>query len=153
MTPQLILTLTPQGDLVAELPAANGARRQVPDSSLETIRRILTAQLRAETTIGLDGAPTSRQTIHWDKHSKLHPQPYCPWCREAGWTSPPVTKAKPQGRARHRTPPKTKHVCIPDPTGQSLLPIMVTKAEARKLGWRSKPTIIHIPFTPEDLGI
>ena len=66
--PQLILTLAPDGQVVAEIPF-NGGRRHMPISDFTTIRRILAAQLhRNEHTIGTDGAPTVSQIEHWEKH-------------------------------------------------------------------------------------
>jgi len=70
--PQLILTLAPDGQVVAEIPF-NGGRRHLPlspgEAGFETIRRILAAQLhRSEYTIGTDGAPTVSQIQHWQNH-------------------------------------------------------------------------------------
>jgi len=90
---QLTLTMSPTGDIVAEIPF-NGGRRHLPVSDFESIRRILAAQLhRSESTIGTDGAPTSSQVRHWEQHlersdpktghilsvSKLQPDT-CIWC-------------------------------------------------------------------------
>lgn len=83
--PQVLITLAPDGRLVAELPGANGSRRQVTIESLGTLRNILAAQLRQPaSTIGTTGAPTSGQVIHWEQHTTHNPQ--CPWCiaREMG---------------------------------------------------------------------
>jgi hypothetical protein len=79
-TPQLIITLAPDGSLIAELPGANGGRRQVPITSLSTIRTILASQLSQSQshTIGTNAAPTSGQVTHWEKHSI--PDEHCPWC-------------------------------------------------------------------------
>jgi hypothetical protein len=80
MTPQVLITLSPDGSLIAELPGINGSRRQVPITSLSSIRTILSAQLsRSPTTIGTDGAPTSGQVRHWEQHTSI-PDPQCPWC-------------------------------------------------------------------------
>src|SRR5262249_47339262 len=65
---QITLTMSPEGDIVAEIPW-NGGRRHVAIDSFETIRRMLAAQLhRSENTIGTDGAPTQSQITHWEKH-------------------------------------------------------------------------------------
>lgn len=71
MIPQLLLTLSRAGDLVAELPGANGARRQIPIKDLSTVRRILQAQqLSAERRIGHDAAPTVTQVQDWEGIAK-----------------------------------------------------------------------------------
>lgn len=79
--PQVIITLSPEGTLQAELPYSGG-RRRVPVESLSDIHRILSAQLRPhESTIGLDGSPTSGQVRHWDRHENRDiKDPDCPWC-------------------------------------------------------------------------
>ncbi len=72
MTPQLILTLSPAGALLVELPGANGSRRRVelkPGEAEGSLLRMLQAQLRREVEIGLDGAPTERQVEHWEHSS------------------------------------------------------------------------------------
>ena len=66
--PQVIVTLSPQGHLQAELPGANGSRRRVDlraDSAVKTLTRILQGQLQSKVEIGLDGAPTQAQVRHW----------------------------------------------------------------------------------------
>jgi len=80
--PQVILTLTPKGDIVAEFPGVNGGRRQVAVDSMSTIRTILAAQLRTPTqTVGMDGSPTAGQTRHWEAHlARNTHDPMCPWC-------------------------------------------------------------------------
>lgn len=80
--PQILITLAPDGRLVAELPGANGMRRQVPVESLGTIRRMLGAQLaQPASSIGTTGAPTTGQVIHWERHQTAAPD--CPWCMAA----------------------------------------------------------------------
>jgi hypothetical protein len=65
-TPQLILRLSPTGNVVAELPGANGSRRVIAIESLEQVRRILTARLCGEDRrIGYDTAPTQAQVDEW----------------------------------------------------------------------------------------
>lgn len=77
-TPQVTITLAPDGSLQAEIPT-NGGRRHVPIESLDSIVTILCGQLRqTPSTIGLDGSPTIGQVRHWEKHSS--PDPQCPWC-------------------------------------------------------------------------
>lgn len=79
--PQVIVTLAPNGALIAELPAANGARRQVAlmGDCEATLSRILQAQLRNQTELGLDGAPTQAQVKHWERHS-IWADPQCRFC-------------------------------------------------------------------------
>lgn len=79
--PQVIITLSPDGLLQAELPHSGG-RHHVLISSLEDISQILAAQLRqTPETIGLDRAPPNGQIRHWDKHlDKKESDPNCPWC-------------------------------------------------------------------------
>src|SRR3954464_15533162 len=82
MTPQIILTLSPSGQLVLERPMA-GSRQTIPiaPGSLEsTARRILLAQLRSESHLGQDGLPTTAQVNHWNRHS-LWTDPSCPFCQ------------------------------------------------------------------------
>lgn len=69
--PQLILTLSPEGGLVLELPGTQSTRRQVPvrDGELaQTCHRILQAQMADQVEIGADGAPTVQQVKHWERH-------------------------------------------------------------------------------------
>lgn len=86
--PQMMLTLSPNGDIVAEYPTPNGLRRHVEITDMDTIRRILSAQLASRpSTIGLDAKPTSAQAKHWQEHlAKNRHDSYCPWCiaRELG---------------------------------------------------------------------
>ncbi len=61
-TPQIIITLNPQGDLTAELPGLNGSRRKLPLGSnaksqeaianaLEVLRDISRIEINSEATI------------------------------------------------------------------------------------------------------
>jgi hypothetical protein len=79
--PQVIVTLAPNGTLIAELPGPNGARRQVPlgKNPGETLTRILQNQLSNRTEIGLDGAPTQAQVKHWERH-EIWADPTCRFC-------------------------------------------------------------------------
>jgi hypothetical protein len=84
-TPQVILTLNPAGQIVAELPGPSGSRRHLAINDLDTVHRILASQLKSEPqTIGLDGAPTSGQAIHWEKHMDgdviVSEDEQCSWC-------------------------------------------------------------------------
>jgi hypothetical protein len=96
--PQVIITLSPQGSLIIELPAANGARRQIDLSGdcEATLKRILQAQLRERVEIGLDGAPTAAQVRHWERHGKWK-DPQCRFCIAAGLNP---NKAKPLSTAK-----------------------------------------------------
>lgn len=79
--PQVIVTLAPNGRLIAELPAANGARRKVnlAGDCEATLLRILQGQLRSKVEIGLDGAPTNAQVKHWERHG-IWADPTCAFC-------------------------------------------------------------------------
>lgn len=84
--PQVMLTLSPTGDIVAEYPTPNGLRRHVPiedsQAGMDTIRRILSAQLgNRPSTIGLDAKPTAAQAKHWQEHlARDRKDEHCPWC-------------------------------------------------------------------------
>lgn len=94
LVPQVIVTLSPEGGLLAELPGVNGFRRQVPlrsGEAGESLLRILHAQLvSGHTRIGLDEAPTEAQVWHWEHHG-VFAEATCPWCQEL---------ARAQGRKR-----------------------------------------------------
>jgi hypothetical protein len=79
--PQVIVTLAPNGTLIAELPGPNGARRQVPlgPDVGPTLLRILQGQLSSRVEIGLDGAPTQAQVKHWERH-EIWADPTCRFC-------------------------------------------------------------------------
>lgn len=82
--PQVIVTIDPQGKLVAELPGPSCTRRQVhmrSGEAEETLLRILQHQLLSKVEIGLDGAPTQRQVDHWERH-QIWPNEGCRWCIE-----------------------------------------------------------------------
>lgn len=88
--PQVLVTLTPQGELAVELPGSQATRRKVILSvgSVESsLRRILEAQVGDATEIGLDGAPTARQVQHWEKHSEW-PRLDCRFCIAEGRADP-----------------------------------------------------------------
>jgi hypothetical protein len=80
--PQLILTLTPNDEIVAECTGANGARRHVPIESLYQIRQILSARLsQTPSTIGMDAQPTTAQVRHWHDHEEAGTIDLdCSWC-------------------------------------------------------------------------
>jgi len=82
---QVIITLAPDGSLVAEFPTPNGLRRHVPITSLSSIHRILGAQLtNRPQTIGTDAKPTQHQTRHWEQHlDRGISDDMCPWCMAA----------------------------------------------------------------------
>lgn len=87
MTPQLILTLDPEtGALCAELPGQQATRRKVmlrTSEAGETLLRILNAQLQDRSEIGLDGAPTQAQVLHWERHG-IWPSAQCRFCLAEG---------------------------------------------------------------------
>lgn len=85
-TPQLIITLSPEDQLVIELPGTMGTRRKVeisPNNLEATVLRILRAQRESLTEIGLDGAPTIAQVEHWEKHEDW-PSAKCRFCIAEG---------------------------------------------------------------------
>jgi hypothetical protein len=89
-TPQILVTLSPAGKLVLELPGSQATRRQlqVRDGELaETLHRILTAQLQQQTEIGLDGAPTQAQVQHWERHG-IWADSRCRFCLAEGRAKP-----------------------------------------------------------------
>lgn len=108
-TPQLSISLSPEGDLLLHLPGASamGDRRIAlregltpeGDSRLaQTLRRILRAQSDRRCEIGTDGAPTERQVRHWERH-QLFASDQCPFCISEGRT----TKAAQSLRHRKTT--------------------------------------------------
>lgn len=80
MTPQLILTLSPAGDLQIELPGANGSRRVVQVEGIDQLRRILYAQLHGERGIGSESEPTEAALRHWRDHKRKYDE-RCAFCR------------------------------------------------------------------------
>lgn len=97
-TPQLLVTLTPEGRLAIELPGHQATRRQVllhPSEAGETLLRILGAQARQGAEIGRDGAPTQAQVLHWERHATW-PSPACRFCLAEGRAKPDHSRvAKP----------------------------------------------------------
>lgn len=88
--PQLILTLTPQGELAVELPGQQATRRQVvlrTGEAGQSLLRMLEAQARDQCEIGLDGAPTIAQVRHWERH-ETWPDSHCRFCLAEGRASP-----------------------------------------------------------------
>lgn len=84
MTPQLILTLSPNSDLQLEFPGPNGARQLIPlegeaEDIIFRLKRMLLAQQSGQFKIGSEGRPTSHQ-LH---HELLHlnsVRDNCPFC-------------------------------------------------------------------------
>lgn len=88
MTPQAIVTLTPEGTLAIELPGANGSRRKVElrhGSVEQTLLEILHGQLKSRVQIGEDGAPTQAQVKHWERH-EVFGDARCAFCIAEGRT-------------------------------------------------------------------
>lgn len=85
LVPQVLVTLSPAGGLVAELKGRNGFRWQIPVGSEDagtTLLRILHAQLTSgRLRIGLDEAPTEAQIGHWENHGSFG-EPGCPFCQD-----------------------------------------------------------------------
>lgn len=89
--PQVLVTLSPDGQLIAELPGANGSRRRVElrrGCEAESLTRMLQAQLASQVAIGEDGAPTQAQVRHWERHS-VFADPRCPHCVHDGRSAGP----------------------------------------------------------------
>lgn len=94
-TPQILVTLSPQGTLQVELPASNGTRRIVPITAAKAggiLLRMLHARLTGQVEIGFDGAPTRQQVEHWEKHHTF-PRESCRFCISAGKTKGPSRKS------------------------------------------------------------
>lgn len=88
--PQLLITLTPEGELAVELPGQQATRRQVLLRTSEagaTLLRILEAQARNQAEIGQDGAPTAAQVKHWERHG-VWADSKCRFCLAEGRAKP-----------------------------------------------------------------
>lgn len=88
--PQLLITLSPQGKLVCELPGQQATRRQIElrtSDAGETLLRILEGQAREGIEIGLDGAPIAAQVRHWERHATW-PSQACRFCIAEGRAQP-----------------------------------------------------------------
>jgi hypothetical protein len=97
-TPQVVVSLTPQGGLKVELPGIMATRRSIEIRTAEageTLLRILLAQQQDQTEIGLDGAPTGQQLKHWERHA-VWPSSSCRFCLAEGR----ATAAEPKRRSR-----------------------------------------------------
>lgn len=84
--PQVIVSLTASGQLKVELPGAGASRRSIEmteASAGASLLRILQAQLGDQVEIGTDGAPTTQQLAHWEKHD-LFPRGNCRFCMAEG---------------------------------------------------------------------
>jgi hypothetical protein len=148
--PQVIVTLAPNGTLIAELPGANGARRQVPlgtgvrksfDDPVplveESLTRILQGQLNSRVEIGLDGAPTQAQVKHWERH-EIWADPTCRFCIAERGLHPrqkpktamnkPVVVAKSNGVEVQRLSDKERKALI-----KRADKALKTKAEAKQM--------------------
>lgn len=79
MTPQVIVTLSPAGDLQVELPGTNGSRRVVPlTGDIEAaLHRMLRAQARGERLIGSDAEPTEAQLRHFGHSAPVETCVFC----------------------------------------------------------------------------
>ncbi len=82
----VILSLTAEGSLAVELPGPFGASRIIPlrestsANPTETLKRILTSLAIGQTKLGSDGAPTSAQVKHWERHGTFADSK-CPFCQ------------------------------------------------------------------------
>lgn len=112
--PQLIISLSPEGKICCELPGSQGTRRKLDiatSAAGETLLRILEAQGRGSAEIGLDGAPTQKQVLHWERHATWA-SASCRFCLAEGRAQPDhkrVARApvlsRPDGVQVRRLPP------------------------------------------------
>lgn len=107
MPAQAIVTLNAETQaLQIELPGVNGYRRRVelrPGDSIENVLRVcLEGMAKKQYSVGEDGAPTSAQVRHWQRHGTARPHaegrieyftadgqigwgdPQCPFCQAEG---------------------------------------------------------------------
>lgn len=85
-TPQIIVSLSPLGQLQVELPGAFSTRRTIVLTDAEavaTLKRILHGQLASRSEIGEDGAPTRAQVKHWERHEVMSDSS-CRFCISEG---------------------------------------------------------------------
>lgn len=95
--PQIICTLGPNGQLVAELPGHSGSRRQLElrlNGAGQSLLRMLQAQAsgQSEHSVGLEASPTRAQAQHWERHGE-HPSRTCQFCIIEGLVSPESRKS------------------------------------------------------------
>lgn len=88
MTPQLIVSLGAEDQLVVELPGPFATRRKIdlgsnPEAVVSALKRILHAQREGQSAIELDGAPTAAKLKHWQRHDRF-PNTKCPHCWAEG---------------------------------------------------------------------
>lgn len=128
--PQVIVTLSPDGAIQVELPAAGATRRVIllrPGEEGATLRRILEEQRSGNIAIGQDGAPTSSQVSHWEHHQDF-PNPRCSFCLAEG-----CIKGTPKRQMRKQLISKSKDVEI-----RRLLPVQKrSRGEALKVTSRT----------------
>ncbi len=135
--PQILVTLSPEGQLVLELPGSQATRRQLVcrDSDIaQTLHRMLEAQQADRTEIGLDGSPTQAQVSHWERHS-IWPQLGCRFCVSEGRTKPDYDKVR----------VKRKVVVYKTPQG-----VEVRRIKSGQSGLIAQSQARH---SPEDLGL
>jgi hypothetical protein len=139
--PQVIVTLAPNGTLIAELPGPNGARRQVPlgPQPGPTLLRILQNQLSNRTEIGLDGAPTQAQVKHWERH-EIWADPTCRFCIAERGLHPrqkPKASRKSLWSCRSPTASKSGGLAISNAKPSSSGPARPSRARPRPSRWPS----------------
>ena len=128
-SPQVILTISPTGQLQLELPGANGARRKVEvneDNLAPIARRILEAQALRAVAIGEDGAPTQAQVRHWESHGNgQFRDPRCPFCSEERLAELRAMGARDKAAARAQGPVQSKAAPKPQPKPRAPTGLMV----------------------------
>jgi hypothetical protein len=155
--------MLPDGSLAAELPSLNGARRQVPVESLETIRRILAAQLsNRASTIGTDGKPTQSQVIHWERHletfnsrgettgiKKLDPD-NCIWCLAHSLGID--TSERAQKRARAILREQRRAASHPFSMGDGSVTVRRIPKRDRRISGKERTETIVMDFDEDDFA-
>ncbi|SRR5258708_2883141 len=137
-TPQVIVSLTPQGGLKVELPGIMATRRSIDIRTAEageTLLRILMAQFHDRTEIGLDGAPTGQQLKHWERHGTW-PDSRCRFCLA-------------EGRVAAAQPKRQKYSVISDEGANG---VTIRRVAARAKGPR-KPQVQVCKKGARELGL
>lgn len=102
--PQLLITLGPNDELIVELPGTS-TRHKVELRSGEaeaSLRRMLQAQRSDRCELGLDGAPSQAQVLHWERHQQWADE-RCRFCIAEGRISGRSKRAAPKRERERRS--------------------------------------------------